>query len=145
MLHQLGPGDALAVGLAPDAQRDLGASMELLNHRALYAANTAVGAVIHAHAPCAVAQAHGRDRIVPYDEEGRYYFDAIPVIRVENAIASPEVAAALRPLAAHGHAAVVARHGIFAWGSDIEEALKFATVVESCCRILQLLEGRHEH
>ena len=38
---------------------------------------------------------------------------------------------------------IVARHGVFAWGKDLEEAYKYLSVTESACKINYLVEKRN--
>ena len=68
---------------------------------------------------------------------------SIHVVDVENAIASGEVAAEISAHVLSNHCAVIARHGVFAWGKDIEEAYHYLTVCESACRINYLMESKH--
>lgn len=140
MLDELTEQDIIEVGLLPDEAKDKQASMELLNHRALYQAKENINAVVHAHAPHAVVMADGCSEIKPYDQEGAYFFEHIPVISAEKTIASQEVAAQITRYVDIAHAVIVQKHGVFAWGKDLEEAYHFLTVVESVCRVNYLLE-----
>ena len=121
-----------------DSRRDAYASRELIVHRTILSSNFDLSAVVHAHNPYAVVEAEGKDTITPYDDEGRYFLPEIPVIQLENGLASKEVAQEIVNYTKHFHVAVIARHGVFAWGKSFDEAYHYATVVESACRINQL-------
>lgn len=142
-LDELTEKDIIQVGLYPDKEQDKKASMELLVHRAIYHADASVGAVVHAHTPYAVVMADGNNVIIPYEQEGTYYFKQIPVMHVKNAIASAEVAENIGQYVKSSQAVIVAQHGIFAWGETIEKAYQFLTVAEATCRINYLLEVKH--
>lgn len=143
MLDEIVESDVVKVGLLPDAIKDKSASMELLNHRALYLANNNINAVVHAHMPYAIVMADGQQEIKPYDQEGEYYFPRIPVINAQSTIASVEVAEKIKKYAHISQAVVIQKHGVFSWGKDLEEAYHFSTVVESVCRVNYLLEVKN--
>ncbi|MGD9153057.1 MAG: class II aldolase/adducin family protein [Gammaproteobacteria bacterium] len=143
MLDEITEQDIIEVGLLPDEIKDKQASMELLNHRALYLANENINAIVHAHAPYAIVMADGQQAIKPYDQEGGYYFERIPVINAQNTIASTEVAEKIKQYANTSHAVVIQKHGVFSWGKNLEEAYHFLTVVESASRVNYLLEVKN--
>lgn len=143
MLDELDKADVVSVDLKVDPNKDKKASMELLVHRAIYMTDKNVKAVVHAHCPYSIVMADGKETIVPYDEEGKFFLKSINVVNVENAIASGEVAAEISAYVLSNHCAVIARHGVFAWGKDIEEAYHYLTVCESVCRINYLMESKH--
>ncbi|MGD9108876.1 MAG: class II aldolase/adducin family protein [Gammaproteobacteria bacterium] len=140
MLDEITEQDIIEVDLLPNEIKDKQASMELLNHRALYLANKNINAIVHAHAPYAIVMADGQQEIKPYDQEGAYYFECIPVINAQNTIASTEVAEKIKQYANTSHAVVIQKHGVFSWGKNLEEAYHFLTVVESASRVNYLLE-----
>ena len=143
MLSKVNPRQVIRVGLTVDSIRDQRASMELVVHRAIYNAHPHVNAIIHAHCPYSVAMAEGRTTIVPHDDEGKYYFSSIPILNLENSIGSIDVANQIPFLFKDSPVAILNRHGVFAVGKSLEEALKNITVVESVCKINYLLETRH--
>lgn len=145
MLDELTTRDLVAVEFVPtdseeSAAQDRKASMELLVHRAIYHADESIGAVVHAHAPYAVAAAVGKKEVVPYDQEGAYFFQSIPILHAQKTIASTEVAEKIGQYVTAARAVIVAKHGVFAWGKTLEEAYHFLLVVESACRINYLVE-----
>jgi len=141
MLDSLTEDDIVRVSFNnPNPYQDNRASMELIVHRAIYHANKNVKAIVHAHPPYSLAMADNCDKIIPYDQEGAYFFKKIPVMYVEQAIASNEVAAHIGHYVDHSHAVIVSRHGVFAWGETLEEAYHYVTAVESVCRLNYLVE-----
>jgi len=143
MLDELEKTDLVRVNLKADPNKDKKASMELLVHRSIYMADKGVRAVVHAHCPYSTAMADGVVEIIPYDEEGKYFLKRINVVDVPNTIASGEVAAEIGQYIEKNHCVVVARHGVFSWGKDLEEAFHYITVCESACRINYLMESKN--
>ena len=104
-------------------------------HLAIYAARPDVGAVVHAHPPTAtgfaVAGVSLEEPILP--EAVVSLGASIPTVPF-----SPPGEAAARAIApyAESHDAVlVANHGVFAWGSDVEQAFLRLELVEHLARI----------
>lgn len=115
-----GPGQS-AVDLSLDA--DL--------HRLIYAATPAM-AVIHAHPPHAIALSLKTDAIRPRDLEGSHFLPEIPVVQ-------PEDARARIPELLSDHAALlVAGHGSYAAGRNLNEALAYTSALELSCQVLWL-------
>jgi L-fuculose-phosphate aldolase len=140
MLDELTADDIVEVGLLPDKEIDKKASMELLVHRAIYLTDKNIGAVTHAHAPYAVVLADNCDRIIPYEQEGAFYLKMIPVLKVQNAIASSEVADKIGNYVDYYKSVVVTQHGVFAWGETLEDAYHYLMVTESACKMNYLLK-----
>ncbi|MDD2716489.1 MAG: class II aldolase/adducin family protein [Candidatus Wallbacteria bacterium] len=113
------------------------ASMEYVVHRSIYLA-TKAAAIVHCHSPHTVALSFNTDRIVPVDAEGKFYFREIPVLSVENAIASAEVAEKIPLLFQNSPLVVVRSHGVFSSGKNLEEAYKFASSLEASARIIMI-------
>ncbi len=107
-----------------------GASLDTPLHLAVYRQNPAARAVIHSHGPHAIAiTLNGRD-FRPPDFEGQLYFPTVPVVTIpfDRYVAdSPALVAAL--LARHP-VAVVRGHGVYAWGSDLNQAYKWSCSLE---------------
>ncbi len=132
MMGYLKEGDIVKADISDESPE--GASVEYKVHRAIYL-NTDFQAVIHAHTPYAITESiEGKD-IVPIDAEGRYYFEKIPVLDVENGISSDEVAEKIPPVIKRYGAAIVKAHGTFAAAATLEDAFSKITEVESACRI----------
>ncbi|OGI11442.1 MAG: hypothetical protein A2Y40_09645 [Candidatus Margulisbacteria bacterium GWF2_35_9] len=143
MLDELTQQDIVKVNMKIDPNKDKKASMELVVHRAIYMADRATCAVVHAHCPYSIAQAEGVDEIIPYDAEGQYFLNTIHVVHTKNAIASGEVAAQIVGHVQSSHCVIVSKHGVFSWGKDLEEAYHYLTVCESACRVNYLLENKN--
>jgi L-fuculose-phosphate aldolase len=138
MLHRLAATDIVETLIDGEDAETKRASREIPVHRAIYN-GTSAGAIVHAHAPHAIALAYRFDRIVPADGEGRYYFpEGAPVIEVANSIASNEVAAAVVPLLKKVPIVVVRGHGTFAIGADLEEAFHWTSSFDHSAHILLL-------
>ncbi len=111
------------------------ASTELIVHRAIYLKTSAL-AVIHAHPRTAIALSLSRDEIIPIDNEGSYLLRKIPVIQVEYASGSPEMAEAVSE-ALRGYKVIMQRgHGCFAVGQTLEEAYHWVSTLEEVSDII---------
>lgn len=132
--------DVVETGIKEDDSGVIIASTEIGVHRAIYK-NTSALAIVHAHTPYAIALSIVRDEIVPIDDEGKYHLKKVPVLDVEDSIGSEEVEKQLPTILQDYNAAIVKRHGTFAYGENLEEAYNWITVVESICRIIYMVEN----
>jgi L-fuculose-phosphate aldolase len=139
MLDSVGEKNLIEVPLVANQKLDKQASSELIVHRAIYESNPKVSAIVHAHPPHAIVVADKQQEIIPYDAEGKHFLTKIPVLRFFNPFASTEVATAIKKTTGNYHAAIIEKHGVFAWGESLEEAYHYMTVVESVCKINYLL------
>ncbi len=119
------------------------ASVESKGHRAIYL-NTDSMAVIHAHTTFAIVESLIEKEIVPVDIEGKLYLDKVPVIEVKDAVGSVELAERLGEVMQEYPAAIVKGHGTFAHGSNLIEAFKWITIVESISKIKYYFEHAHK-
>jgi len=142
-LDSLTVTDIVEVDYLPNPVKDKAASMELIVHRAIYNASSKVGAIVHAHPPYAVAVAKNQSEIVPYDDEAKYFLKKIPVLSVENSIASVEIAQVIGNYVKDNKAIIIEKHGVFAWGETLEDAYHYLMVVDSACRINYLIEAKN--
>jgi L-fuculose-phosphate aldolase len=111
------------------------ASTELIVHRAIYEKTSAL-AVIHAHPRTAITLSLSRDEIIPIDNEGSYLLRKIPVVSVEMASGSTEMAEAVSD-ALRGYKIVMQRgHGCFSTGQTLEEAYHWVSALEEVCDII---------
>ncbi len=138
MLGHLTEDDIVEISLKNEKNYDI-ASSEVYSHVEIYK-NTDSNAIIHAHTIYAVVLSISEniDKIVPIDEEGKYYLDYIPIVEVKNPVASKELAEALGKIMKNHNMAVVKGHGTFARGRNLSEALKNLTLVESISKIIYL-------
>ena len=105
-------------------------------HLAVYARRPDVGAVVHAHPPCATAIASSRDNPIerPFIAEALVSLGpAIP--KVPYAMPGAEAAAALAPWAELVDAALLGNHGVIAWGATCEQALIRLELIEHLAKI----------
>jgi L-fuculose-phosphate aldolase len=111
------------------------ASTELIVHRAIYQQTSAL-AVIHAHPRTAITLSLSRDEIIPLDNEGSYLLRKIPVVSVEMASGSKEMATAVSE-ALRGYKIIMQRgHGCFSTGQTLEEAYAWVSALEEVADII---------
>lgn len=128
MLGRIGEGDLVRVGRGGRTEGE--PSLDTAIHRAVYKA-TEAGAVVHAHPPHAIALSLLGSTVEPQDREGQHYLGPVAVVEAAG------IGAALRDKAI----AVVRGHGSYARGADLEEALKWTSVLEESARVLWLLRA----
>jgi len=134
-LGRLKPEDFVETSLF---SRDSGitrASTELIVHRAIYQKTSAL-AIIHSHPRTAIVLSLSRDEIIPIDNEGSYLLRKIPVVSVEFASGSKEMATVVSD-ALRGYKIVMQRgHGCFAIGQTLEEAFHWVSALEEASDII---------
>lgn len=135
MLGRLKPDDLVETGLERNDSRVVLASTELIVHRAIYKATPAL-AVVHAHPRTAIALSLSRGEIVPIDNEGSYLLKRVPVIAVEMASGSPEMAQVVSEALAAYKIVMLRGHGSFAIGQTLDEAFQWTSALEECCQII---------
>jgi L-fuculose-phosphate aldolase len=135
MLGRLKEGDLVETGLdKPDSGIAL-ASTELIVHRAIYMATSAL-AIVHAHPRMAIALSLSRDEIVPIDNEGSYLLHRVPVETAEFASGSAELAEKLPRALQKYKIAMLRGHGCFSIGQTLEEAFQWVSCLEEACQII---------
>jgi L-fuculose-phosphate aldolase len=120
--------------------RDAECSVELVVHRAIYAA-TSAGAIVHAHAINTVARSLVEDVIVPVDSESLLRLRAVPVVTSATSVGSAEAGAKLAEALRGARVAVLRGHGPFAVGADLEDAYQAISCLEASCAILNILDS----
>lgn len=134
-LGQLKRTDFVETGMYTKDSGIMRASTELIVHRAIYE-NTSALAVIHCHPRTAIVLSLSRDEIIPIDNEGSYLLRKIPVISVEMASGSKEMADKVSE-ALQGYKIIMQRgHGCFAIGQTLEEAYHWVSALEEVCDII---------
>jgi L-fuculose-phosphate aldolase len=143
-LGRLRAGDVVEVGfdlpgedcaaLAADNQ----ASIELIVHRALYHAVAGTKAIVHAHSLFTTLLSLRQDSIEPIDSESKHFISRVPVLDVEETIASHQVAELLPQMINDSGCpvAVVRGHGPFAVGKDLDEAWRYISILEMSSRMI---------
>ncbi len=140
MLGRLRPEDLVETGLEADDAMVTLASTELVVHRAIYRATSAL-AIVHTHPLHATALSLVEDAIVPVDSEGSYLLHRVPVVAAAKTVGSLEVARILPPALRDHPIAVLRGHGAFAVGALLEEAYMVSTTLEASARILCILRS----
>jgi L-fuculose-phosphate aldolase len=126
------------VGCGDSADADC--SVELVVHRAIYAATDAK-AIVHAHAIHTVVRSLLDDMIVPLDSESKARLIDVPVVESASTIGSAEAGAKLAHALKGRRVAVLRSHGPFAIGEDLEDAYQAISCLESSCAILDLVDA----
>ena len=103
-------------------------------------------AIVHAHPAHTIARSLIDDEIRPIDAEGKLVCgERIPVVRVEKAVASIDVARCMAKLVAEGVCmAVVAGHGPFAIAATLEDAFRLISCLERSAEILDILDRTNQ-
>ncbi len=134
-LGRLKPSDLVVTSLRGQDSGIALASTELIVHRAIYE-NTSALAIVHAHPRTAITLSLSRDEIIPIDNEGSYLLHKVPVISVEFASGSKEMAEKVSS-ALRGYKIIMQRgHGCFSIGQTLEEAYHWVSALEEACDII---------
>lgn len=134
-LGRLKRSDFVETGMYTHDSGIMRASTELIVHRAIYEKTSAL-AVVHSHPRTAIALSLSRDEIIPIDNEGSYLLRKIPVVTVELASGSKEMAEKVSE-ALKGYKIIMQRgHGCFAIGQTLEEAYHWVSTLEEVCDII---------
>lgn len=143
MIGRLTPDDLIETGLEADDAMVTLASSELIVHRAIYQATSAL-AIVHTHPPHATALSLTDDALVPVDSEGSYLLHRVPVVEAQTTIGSSEVAEVVAPALKDHKVAMLRGHGSFAVGEMLEEAFMLTSSLEFSARILYLVRALGE-
>lgn len=135
MLGRLRPDDLIETALEKNDSGVVLASTELIVHRAVYLATPAL-AIVHAHTRTAISLSLSREEIIPIDNEASYLLKKVPVLQVEFASGSPEMAQTIADGLKEYKIVMLRGHGCFSTGSTLEEAFFWATVLEECSDII---------
>jgi L-fuculose-phosphate aldolase len=141
MIGRLTEADIIETSLvACHDPRDAGCSVELVVHRAIYAA-TGAHAIVHAHAIHTVTRSLFENVIVPRDSESKLRLTDVPVVTSAQSIGSPEAGEKLAAALVARRVAVLRGHGPFARGESLEDAYQAISCLEASCEILNLLDA----
>jgi L-fuculose-phosphate aldolase len=111
------------------------ASTELIVHRAIYQ-NTSALAVVHSHPRTAIALSLSRDEIIPIDNEGSYLLRKVPVVSIEYASGSKEMADTVSNALKEYKIIMQRGHGCFSTGQTLEEAYHWISALEEVSDII---------
>jgi len=141
MIGRLHPEDLIQTSLtACDDPADEDCSVELVVHRAIYAA-TSARAIVHAHAIQTVARSFVDDVIVPRDSESKLRLTDVPVVTATETIGSAEAGEKLARALRDRRVAVLRGHGPFACGESLEDAYQAISCLEASCHVLNVLDA----
>jgi L-fuculose-phosphate aldolase len=135
MLGHLGPQDLIETGIFQNDSGIALASTELIVHRAIYRATSAL-AVIHAHPRAAIALSLLEDEIIPLDTEGSYLLHKVPVVATEFSSGSQDLAEVISGALKNYKIAMLRGHGCFSTGQMLEEAYQWVSVLEEASQII---------
>lgn len=122
-----------ARGKAVGAGRVFG---EIGLHLVVYERRPDVGAVVHAHPPCATAIASSKTNLIDQPFLAEAVVSLGPKIpRLDYAQPGDDARAALAPWCELVDAALLGNHGAIAWGKDVETALLRLELVEHLAKI----------
>jgi L-fuculose-phosphate aldolase len=116
------------------------ASSENPSHQIIYQNFPEIKAVFHTHSPAAIALSLKlkRNKIIPLDLEGKYYFKEIPIITTELKPGAKDLPKQLLQQAEKHSAVIVRRHGVFVFGKSIPECYTRTITVNNICQIIIL-------
>jgi len=133
--RRLVPEDFIETQLYKKDSGLMRASTELIVHREIYLRTSAL-AVVHCHPRTAIALSLSRDEIIPIDNEGSYLLRKIPVVSVEYASGSKEMAETVAG-ALQGYKVIMQRgHGCFSVGETLEDAYQWVSALEEVSDII---------
>jgi len=135
MLGRLKPHDLIETGLERNDSGVALASTELIVHRAIYKATPAL-AVVHAHPRHAIPLSLSRDEIMPIDNEGSYLLKKVPVVSVEFASGTKQMAEAVADALKSYKIVMLRGHGSFATGQTLDEAFQWTDAFDEACEII---------
>ncbi len=151
MLGHMSSNDVCKVFMSP-TDLDEKASMELVVHRAMYNAWSALcreqdvpfgtKAIIHAHTKYTTYRSLVDDVIDPKDSEGKLVLgNSVPVLVVDEAVASEEVATQMAAIiTGGGFIGVVRGHGPFVLADTLEDALRLISCLEYSSELLTIFD-----
>jgi L-fuculose-phosphate aldolase len=142
-LEEITPENLITVNI--EGEKVAGASarhIEVFIHSEILRVRRDVGAVVHTHAPYAVAfSALGRE-IQGIGHEGAMFHAGIPVFtETADLIVDQARGKAVARSLADSNVLIMRNHGIVTTGRTIEEATVLALYLERACRAQLLLEG----
>ena len=141
MIGHLTAADIIETSLtACDDPRDATCSVELVVHRAIYAATDA-RAIVHAHTVHTIVRSLVDDLIVPADSESKLRLIDVPVVTAEETIGSAEAGEKLAEALRDRRVAVLRSHGPFARGASLEDAFQAVSCLEASCQVLDAFEA----
>lgn len=141
-LDEMSPDEIITVDL--EGQKVSGEMMrhnEVYIHSEIMRIRSDIHAVVHTHAPHAVAFSSLGRELLPVNNEGAYFYKKLPVFsETTDLIVTQERGAAVARSLSGNHAMILRNHGIVTAGRSIEEAVWLALKLERACRVQLLAE-----
>lgn len=117
-------------------------SSEMEVHRALLNRNVDVGAVIHSHSPCATAVSCLHRTIPPFVEDlAQIIGGEVRCTRYVKGGEHRRLADEVADTIGETNAVLLANHGVFCCGRDLDEAFVASQIVEKAAYMLLMAEG----
>jgi len=114
---------------------------EVFIHSEVLRARPDIKAVIHTHAPHAVAFSSLGRELVPVNNEAGYFYKQLPVFsETSDLIVTPERGKAVARCLGQNSAVLLRNHGIVTAGRSIEEAVWIALKLERACCVQLMAE-----
>src|SRR5262245_34955092 len=114
---------------------------EVYIHSEVLRARPDLTAVIHTHAPHAVAFSSLGKELRPVNNEAGYFYKRLPIFsETTDLIVSPERGKAVAKCMGDNNAVLLRNHGIVAAGKSLEEAVWIALKLERACRVSLMAE-----
>jgi L-ribulose-5-phosphate 4-epimerase len=141
-LDEMTPDNIITVDLDG---RKVGGTMprhnEVFIHSEVMRARADIAAVVHTHAPHAVAFSSLGRELVPVSNEAGYFSKRLPVFsETTDLIVTPERGAAVARCLGDNGALILRNHGIVTAGRSVEEAVWIALKLERACRVQLMAE-----
>jgi L-fuculose-phosphate aldolase len=141
-LEEMTPENIITIDLDG---RKIGGTMprhnEVFIHSEVLRARSDIMAVVHTHAPHAVAFSSLGRELVPVNNEAGYFYKRLPVFfETTDLIVTPERGAAVARCLGANSATLLRNHGIVTAGRSIEEAVWTALKLERACRVQLMAE-----
>ena len=141
-LEEMTPENIISVDL--DGRKVDGAMPrhnEVFIHSEVLRVRSDIAAVVHTHAPHAVAFSSLGRELVPVNNEAGYFSKRLPVFaETTDLIVTPERGKAVARCLGQNSAVLLRNHGIVTAGRSIEEAVWIALKLERACRVQLMAE-----
>ncbi|WPL14076.1 MULTISPECIES: molybdopterin-guanine dinucleotide biosynthesis protein B [Thiorhodovibrio] len=118
-----------------------GASFDAGLHQAVYRSQPQAQGILHSHGAYSIAASCAGKSFEPADFEGRHYFSQVPIVPIPEsfeaycALVPERVAAALGT----SPVAMVATHGVYAWGESLRQAYQWTCALEHSAKIRKIV------
>ena len=111
-----------------------GASLDAALHIQCYRENPHIKAVIHSHGPHSVGVTMDLSEYTPVDFEGQYYFQHVPVLRIDYHSYLEEAPKRVADALKNNKLVVVSGHGVYAAAESLNLAYKWTCSFESSAK-----------